>query len=123
MAQMLADLAWRLNRITAIEANMLTMGIDEHSDSVDTENLQADSALAMAQAFRQQSQDLANLSIYEHRLAARFQKTLKQLQDLQAARIDREKLDMHYAAKILQMHKKQKVAYNPTEDGFVFSKC
>src|SRR5438552_16616118 len=26
LAQMLADLAWRLNRITAIEANMLTLG-------------------------------------------------------------------------------------------------
>src|SRR5882672_3644413 len=34
LAQMLADLAWRLNRITAIEANMLTLGIDEPADAV-----------------------------------------------------------------------------------------
>jgi len=121
LAQMLADLAWRLNRITAIEANMLTMGINEHGDGGDTENHQADSALAMAKAFRQQSQDMANLSIYEHRLATRFQKTLKQFQDLQAARLDREKLDMCSAAKILQMHKNRKIPYNPVEDGFVFS--
>jgi len=121
LAQMLADLAWRLNRITAIEANMLTMGINEHSDSVDTENHQAHSALAMAQAFRQQSRDLANLSMYEQRLATRFQKTLKQLQDLQAARVGQEKLDIYFAAKILRTHKNEKVPYSPVEDGFVFS--
>jgi len=121
LAQMLADLAWRLNRITALEANMLTLGINEHSDSVDTENHQTHSALAMAKAFHQQSRDLANLSMYEQRLSARFHKTLKQLQDLQAARIDREKLDMYSAARILQMHKNKKVPYNPVEDGFVFS--
>src|SRR5712664_4182212 len=51
LAQMLADLAWRLNRITAIEANMLTLGIDEPADavypeSVDPENQQMHSALA-----------------------------------------------------------------------------
>jgi hypothetical protein len=121
LAQMVADLAWRLNRITAIEANMLTLGIDEHSDSVDTENHQTHSALAMAKAFREQSHDLANLSMYEQRLSNRFQKTLKQLQDLQATRLGQERSDMFDAARILQMHKNKKVPYNPNEDGFVFS--
>jgi transcription termination factor NusB len=121
LAQMLADLSWRLNRITAIEANMLTLGIDEHSDSVDTENHQAQSALAMAKAFSQQSHDMSNLSMYEQRLSGRFQKTLKQFQDLQATRLTQERSDMYDAAKILQMHKNKKVPYNPNEDGFVFS--
>jgi hypothetical protein len=121
LAQMLADLAWRLNRITAIEANMLTLGIDEPAGGVDPENQQMHSALSMAKAFREQSHDMANLSMYEQRLSNRFQKTLKQFQDLQATRLTQERSDMYDAAKILQMHKNKKVPYNPNEDGFVFS--
>jgi hypothetical protein len=141
LAQMLAGLAWRLNRITAIETNMLTLGVDEPAggvdsesvdpervdpesvdpESVDPENQLMHSALAMAKSFREQSHAMANLSMYEQRLSGRFQKTLKQFQELQAARIDREKSEMYSAARILQMHKKKKVPYNPEEDGFVFS--
>ena len=55
------------NRITAIETNMLTLGITEHSSTVDTENDQVHDALAMTKAFREQSQPFANLSLYEHR--------------------------------------------------------
>ncbi|HEY6391660.1 MAG TPA: hypothetical protein VIX89_10305 [Bryobacteraceae bacterium] len=121
LTQTIADLTWRLNRVTAIEANLLTLGIAEQSHNVDTENGQAHSALAMAKAFHQQSRAMVNFSIYEHRLSLRLQKTTKQLEESQAARMAQEKLDMHSAAKILQMHKNKKVPYNPTEDGFVFS--
>src|SRR5713101_6856030 len=79
LTQAVADLSWRLNRITAIETNMLTLGITEHSSSVDTENDQVHNALAMTKAFREQSQPFANLSLYEHRLSLRFDKALKQL--------------------------------------------
>jgi len=86
LTQTIADLTWRLNRITAIETNLLTLGITEHSAGVDTENNQADTALAMAKAFREQSRTLANLSIYERRLSLRFKETLKQLNEMQEAR-------------------------------------
>jgi hypothetical protein len=121
LAQTLADLSWRLNRITAIETNLLTLGITEQSNTVDTENDQVCAALAMAKAFREQNQAMANLSMYEQRLSTRFQKTLKLLQEIQAVRAAQEGADMYAAARILQMHKNEKLPYNPTEDGFVFS--
>src|SRR6267154_1180827 len=45
LTQTVADLSWRLNRATAIETNMLALGITEHSHSVDTENDQVHTAL------------------------------------------------------------------------------
>src|SRR5260370_1548552 len=66
LTQAVADLSWRLNRVTAIETNMLTLGITQHSSSIDAHNDQVPSALSMAKAFREQSQSLANLCFYEH---------------------------------------------------------
>src|SRR5260370_1069110 len=77
LTQAVADLSWRLNRITAIETNMLTLGITEHSSSVDTENDQVHDALEMAKAFREQNRPFATLSLYEHHLSLRFDKALK----------------------------------------------
>jgi hypothetical protein len=121
LTQTVADLSWRLNRIAAIETNLLTLGITGHSNTVDTENHQVHSALAMAKAFREQSQIMGNLSLYEHRLSIRFDKALKQLREIQAERLDRQSGDMPAAARLLQIHKTEKVPYDPAEDGFVFS--
>src|SRR5260370_11120740 len=121
LTQAVADLSWRLNRITALETNMLTLGITEHSSSVDTENEQVHNALAMAKAFCKQSNPLANLSLNKHRLSIPFHKPLNHLQEMQEARRSQEKSDMFDAARILQMHKDKKIPYNPVEDGFVVS--
>src|SRR5260221_14037276 len=78
LTQTVADLSWRLNRAPAIQTNMLALGITKKSNSVDTENEQVHTALAMAKAFREQSQAFANLALYEHRLNVRHDKALKQ---------------------------------------------
>jgi hypothetical protein len=121
LTQTLADLSWRLNRISAIETNLLTFGINENSDSVDTENEQVHTAIAMAKTVREQNQLLANVTLYEHCLSGRFDKALKQLRELQAERLAHESSDLYDAAQILQIHKNKKVPYNPMDDGFVFS--
>src|SRR5437588_11437074 len=54
LTQTVADLSWRLNRATAFETNMLALGITEKSNSVDTENDQVHTALAMATVLREQ---------------------------------------------------------------------
>src|ERR1700694_5162761 len=72
LAQTLAALSWRLNRAASIETNLLTLGGAMQSINVVADNEQVHTALAMAQAFGEQSQALANISIYEHRLSARF---------------------------------------------------
>ena len=85
LTQTIADLSWRLNRISALEANMLAV------NSVDTENDPEPTASAMAKTFREQSQALANLSMYEQRLSNRFDKAVKQLHEIQAERRNRRK--------------------------------
>jgi hypothetical protein len=121
LTQTLADLSWRLNRIAAIETNMLALGSWELSLTVDADDEQMLDALTMAKAFRERSQALANLSLHEHRLSLCFHKALKQLREIQAERATKERSDMYSAAKILQMHKNEKVPYDPVDDGFVFS--
>src|SRR6266436_7941193 len=123
LTQTVADLSWRLNRATAIETNLLALGITEKSNSVDTENDQVHTALAMAKAFCEQSQAFANLALYEHRLNVRHDKALKQLREMQEQRQRQELWVMPEAARLLKMHKAKGVPYNPVDDGFVFSEC
>jgi hypothetical protein len=115
LTQTIADLSWRLNRILAIETNMLA------ANNLDTENDPVRAASAMAKTFREQSQALANLSMYEHRLSNRFDKAVKQLCELQAERRHQVLFNMPKAVEVFQMHKAKGVPYNAIEDGFVFS--
>src|SRR5260370_19140196 len=75
LTQTIADLSWRLNRVNAIETNLLTLGITEPPNTVDPHNDQVHTALDMTNAFREHTQTLANISLYEHRLSVRFDKT------------------------------------------------
>jgi hypothetical protein len=121
LVQSLGDTTWRLNRVPAAEATFLTLAAEDHLDSIHTNEPRAASALAHARAFHQQSHVLANISIYEQRLARLFDRTLKQLREIQAERREHERHQMIDAAQILQMHEHRNIPYNPVEDGFVFS--
>src|SRR5438552_11030005 len=86
LSQTVAELSWRLNRATAFETNMLALGITEKSNSVNTENDQVHTALAMAKVFREQSQAFVNLTLYEHRISVRHDKALQPLREVQEQR-------------------------------------
>src|SRR5258708_26924238 len=49
LVQSLADTSWRLNRVAALEHNLIGLGFDEHSDSISTENPEAQAALVILQ--------------------------------------------------------------------------
>ncbi len=121
LVQSLGDTTWRMNRVPAIEATFLTLASEHQLDSVPTNEPRAASALALSQAFHQQSRSLANISIYEQRLARMFERTLKQLREIQGERRELERRQMIDAAQILEMHQERKIPYNPADDGFVFS--
>jgi hypothetical protein len=121
LVQSLGDTTWRLNRVPAIEATFLSLAAEDHLDSIRTNEPRAASALALAQAFHQQSRALANISIYEQRLARLFDRTLKQLREIQAERREHERRQMNDAAEILEMHQEREIPYDPAQDGFVFS--
>jgi hypothetical protein len=121
LVQSLGDTTWRLNRVPATEATFLTLAAEDLLDSVPTNEPRAAAALAQAQAFHHQSHTLANISIYEQRLARLFDRTLKQLREIQAERREHEARQMIDAAQILQMHEERDLPYDPSQDGFVFS--
>jgi hypothetical protein len=121
LVQSIADTSWRINRIAALETNLLALGIHEQSNNIDTAHPEVHAALAMAAAVREQTRALSNLSSHEHRLSRQFERTLKQLREIQAERRENDKDQLEKAARILLLHQAEGTPYNPEEDGFVFS--
>jgi hypothetical protein len=121
LVQSLSDTSWRINRVAALETNLLALGIHEQSDKIDTAHPEVHTALAMAASIREQTRALANLSMHENRLSRQFERTLKQLREIQAERREKEKDQMEKAARLLALHQEEGLPYDPSEDGFVFS--
>ncbi|HYL73335.1 MAG TPA: hypothetical protein VEU96_03975 [Bryobacteraceae bacterium] len=121
LVQTIVESTWRLNRVAALETNILALGATRQAESIRTEHPEAHAALATAAAFCEHSRALANLSIQEHRISRRFDKALQQLREIQAERLAHEQQQLCNAARLLKMHKEEGLPYNPAEDGFVFS--
>jgi flagellar biosynthesis GTPase FlhF len=121
LVQSLSDTSQRINRIAALETNLLALAIHEQSNNIDTAHPEVHTALAMAAAVREQARALSNLGSHEHRLSRQFEGTLQELREIQAERREKEKDQMEKAAKILQLHQAEETSYNSGEDGFVFS--
>jgi hypothetical protein len=121
LVQSLSDTAWRLNRIPALETNLLTLGITEQAGGIHTTEPEANTALAMAAALRDQAKAIATLGMHEQRLSRQFHRTLEELRDIQQKRREQEGNQMDRATALFEMHKEKGLPYTPTEDGFVFS--
>jgi hypothetical protein len=78
LVQSLADTSWRINRVAALETNLLALGIHEQSANISTAHPEVQTALAMAASVREQIRALSNLSSHEHRLSRQFERTLQQ---------------------------------------------
>ena len=99
LVQALADTSWRLNRVAALETNLLTQDQDP---------------LSIVAA-------LAKLSLHSQRLSRQFERTVTQLRALQQARRLKEKIDLNNLIAIIKMYKSKGETYDPSADGFVFS--
>ena len=110
LTQELADTAWRLNRIPALEAELLDRATHPVSE-------EAAIAFDIVDAHRA----LATLGLHGARLSRQFQKTLQQLREIQADRLARRERNLKDAAAISEVHKHKNIPYDPAEDGFVFS--
>jgi hypothetical protein len=113
LVQQIADASWRLNRIAALESNILALSVQGEDALEDT--------MAIAAAFEKQSKALANLSLHSQRLSRQFQQTVTQLRELQKQRQDQERNDMTQLLRIMERHECKGVPYNPSDDGFVFT--
>src|ERR1035437_1518119 len=69
LTQALADASWRLNRVAALETNLLSLASigDPLAD-----------AMAIAASLESQSKALANLSMHSQRLSRQFERTVMQ---------------------------------------------
>jgi len=99
LVQALADTSWRLNRVAALETNLLTLGVTAEA----------------------QSKALANLSMHSQRLSRQFERTVTQLRELQKTRQAQEKQELNDLVDVIEMYKSKGETYNPSADGFVFS--
>jgi hypothetical protein len=110
LVQELIDASWRINRVPALEADVLNRAANPPTPEAAIEFDIVDAHLA-----------IDRLALYSHRLSRQFHKTLDQLRQLQAERRTKEERDLKRAAALLEMHKAKGLPYDPSQDGFVFS--
>jgi hypothetical protein len=121
LVQALADTTWRLNRVAALETNLLLLGMTREFVLLPTATQQIQDAASTAAAVETQSKALATLSIHSQRLSRQFERTITQLRDLQKTRQNQEKRELDRAIDIMQMYKANGKTYDQSVDGFVFS--
>jgi len=120
LVQALADTSWRLNRVAALETNLLTLGMAHASPFTDAPQ-QVQDAMAIVASLESQSKALSNLSLHSQRLSRQFERTVAQLRDLQDARRRKEDSDLDDLLDITEMYEEKGETYDASEDGFVFS--
>jgi hypothetical protein len=122
LVQVLADTSWRLNRVAAMETNLLSLGIAHDSGPLIDAPQQIQDALSIVSALESQSKALSNLSMHSQRLSRQFERTITQLRDLQKIRRIKEKSDLDNLIDIIKLYESKGKTYDPSADGFVFSK-
>jgi hypothetical protein len=120
LVQALADTSWRLNRVAALETNLLTLGVT-HSSPIPGAPPQIQDAFSIVAALESQSKALSNLSLHSQRLSRQFERTLVQLRDLQKTRREQERNELDNLLDITEMYEEKGETYDASEDGFVFS--
>ena len=113
LVQALADVSWRLNRVAALEANLLALTAARQPEVQD--------AMTLVAALESQFKALANLSLHSQRLSRQFEKTVAQLRDLQKTRLAHQKKELDDLLDIMEMYEEKRETYDPSEDGFVFT--
>jgi len=124
LANSIAEEAWRLNQIRARCVNLAAVGdFDGVGDryrpieeGVGIEHAVIDSVVA-----RDQSKQLALMSLYAQRTQTAYEKYKKDLRELQANRKANEETEQEEARLRFQLADTQGLTYDPKKDGFVFS--
>jgi hypothetical protein len=121
LAQSLADIAWRLNRIITLEMAIYANGRREFADLVTNEAPETRPALLDMHTFLNYQRQLRNLGTQESRLLRQREKQSAGLKQLQTDRISEERQQLEMAAKLYLAAKKDRQPFHPEEYGFEFS--
>jgi hypothetical protein len=106
LVQSLADISWRLNRVVALESNLLSISYSPRD---------------LVAGLLDQAKALASLSLHSQRLSRQFERTLAQLHQLQKTRIAEKQQELVTVLDLIEIHQSKGKTYNPSDDGFVFS--
>jgi hypothetical protein len=120
LVQALADTSWRLNRVAALETNLLSLGMT-HATGISDAPQQVQDAMSIVASLERQSKALSNLSMHSQRLSRQFERTVIQLRALQEIRRSQETQDLSSLLDITEMYESLGDTYDPLEHGFVFS--
>jgi hypothetical protein len=121
LAQSLADTAWRLNRVSALETNLLTHDIIYQDFPNHESTHEMREAIAIAAALDSHTKALANLSIHGQRLSRQFERILTLLQKLQHDRRTEPRPQLEEPANPVQVRQRREQPYTAAVHGFVFS--
>ena len=121
LTQALADASWRLNRVAALETNLLTLAAGRNEDRCPGAPPDVNEALSTAAHIERNAKALASLSMHGQRLSRQFERTEKHLRELQQLRKEQEKKEMERLLDIMETYEQKGEPYDPSTDGFVFS--
>jgi hypothetical protein len=76
LVQAISDTAWRLNRVAALETNLLTLAASNQPDPFADAPAQVQDAIAIVAALESQCKALANLSMHSQGLSRQFERTV-----------------------------------------------
>ena len=120
LVQAIADTSWRLNRVAALETNLLSLGV-AHANPLTAAPEEIQDAMSIAAALETHSKALANLSMHSQRLSRQFERTVAQLRELQKSRRADQEQQLENLLDIMEMYQAKGETYEPSKDGFVFS--
>jgi hypothetical protein len=121
LVQSLADIAWRLNRIPALELAIYAKGHVEFANLFDGHEPSSRPGLIELHTFLTYEKQLRNLQLQESRLARRREKEYAELRRLQQERNQKEKQELEMAAKLYLAAKHDRKPFDPADHGFEFS--
>jgi hypothetical protein len=121
LAQTIIDTQWRLNASRAHELSLFADNHEKSAGMFQAERPEIEAAFTAVQVLSSKMNELKLISLYEQRLNRTLQTTMKQLDERQAERRQREAMEMHDASRIAKLYKMRGEAYNPADNGFVFS--
>jgi hypothetical protein len=122
LAQSIADIRWRLNRIPALEMALITIGRDELAAQDDNFNRTDLGPVLEMQIRLAYEKDFRNLHLQEARLARRREKEMVELRALQAERKAQETEELMKAARAYIAARHYKKPFDFASFGFEFSK-
>jgi hypothetical protein len=121
LAQSLADIAWRLDRIAGLEMAIFAAGEIRFAEQFAEHPAPIRRRLIELEVYVAEERRLRNLQIQEGRLCRRRERETAQLRELQQQRRSRESAELDRAAELFQASLDAEQYFDPAAHGFDFS--